>query len=160
MALATVHFAAAAFISQTLEIDDANRRILQREVKYTPFQVPGPAATTLGVKDLIVLFLALTGAFHMLYALAGRWSAALRFVEYSITASIMIVIILLLSGEDNGDLILACAALIASTMFFGILQDDKLRIRSLGGKAFWLGWIPFLVAWFFVIKLPVHGVWQ
>jgi len=62
------------------------------------------------------------------------------------------MIIQLLSGEDNGDLVVACAALIATTMFFGLVQDDRVRNRSTSTKAFYLGWIPFVVAWFFVIK--------
>lgn len=152
LAIAAVHFAAAATISQLLETNDQNRRFIEHTLSYTPVQTPGPATITVNVKTLIVFFLAVTGAFHVLYALAGNAAVSLRFVEYALTASVMLVIIQLLSGETDGDLVLACAVLTASTMFFGLLQDDRLRIRSIGGKAWWLGWIPFAAAWFFVVK--------
>lgn len=152
MLIATAMFVTAASVSQSLEINDSNRRLIERKLYYTPAEKPGPAETTISVKTLLVFFLAVTGVFHVIYSFTSNRPVALRFIEYSITASVMMMIIQLLSGEDNGDLVVACAALIATTMFFGLVQDDRVRSRSTSTKAFYLGWIPFVVAWFFVIK--------
>ncbi len=152
MLLATVMFMMAVYVSQALEVTDANRFIIERPLNYTPLQEPGPQVTVVSVKTLLVFFLAVTGAFHVIYAYAGTRATSLRFVEYAITASAMLVIIQLLSFEDNADLILACATLMATTMLFGLIQDGRLRSRAIGTQAFWIGWIPFIVAWFFVVK--------
>ena len=152
MLLATVMFMMAVYVSQALEVTDANRFIIERPLKYTPVQAPGPEVAVVSVKTLLIFFLAVTGTFHVIYAYAGIRAMSLRFVEYSITASIMLVIIQLLSFEDNGDLIIACAVLMATTMLFGLIQDGRTWSRSVGTQGFWLGWIPFIVAWFFVVK--------
>jgi hypothetical protein len=152
MLLAAAHFTSAAYIAQSLEVTDTNRFLLERRVGYTQWGMVEQGSATIPVKWLIVAFLAITGTFHLLYALLGRRAASLRFIEYSITASIMFIIIALLSGEDNADVMFACAALIASTMFFGFVQDERLRYTGVGTSAFILGWAPFAAAWFLLIK--------
>jgi hypothetical protein len=79
-----------------------------------------------------------------------------RFVEYFFSAAVMILVIAYQVGVREYGLLLAVAGLIATTMGHGYLvelvarpeSEDKWS-RSLGDRlaAYWLGWIPQLVAW-------------
>lgn len=72
----------------------------------------------------------------------------LRFIEYAISATIMLVCIALVSGIDEFYAILAVASLTFVTMMLGLIAellfDDQL-VDPL--KTRWIGWIAHLTGW-------------
>lgn len=100
----------------------------------------------------LALFSGITAAFHCFYAYLIRIGniGSMRFLEYSITASIMAVIIAILCRIDDIFTLTGIAGLMMTTMVFGYLEDilpftgDKSRLMI---KPFWLGCIPYLFAW-------------
>ncbi len=111
--------------------------------------------TESNVTTMIVIFFAITAGFHLLYALnpRGIYSNAIkngnnfmRWIEYSITATIMIVIISLLSGvKDFRSYII----LITSTI--AMMYTGQMFETSSGASR----WIPILVGFILLI-----GVWS
>ena len=94
MLIATAMFVTAASVSQSLEINDSNRRLIERKLYYTPVEKPGPAETTISVKTLLVFFLAVTGVFHVIYSFTSNRPVALRFIEYFSAWSKMIACVI------------------------------------------------------------------
>lgn len=156
LALAATHFAVAAFMSANLE----ESPLLRRNLHFTPVDsANAPATTEIDLRSLLVFFLVATGCFHLFYAMLGASGARLRFFEYAITATCMFVILQILSGEDNADVVVACAALTASTMLFGVLQDRNTAAgETRSGAAHWFGWVPFLAAWALLIKRFLNSI--
>lgn len=122
-------------------------------------------------------FLGITAFFHFSYMynhfLAGdeNISIYVRWIEYSITASIMIIIIALLSGIREIFTLMTTFGLMAITMAFGFISDysfetinEKPVIRKsvynayvssfekrspnfIGKMAFFVGFVPYIFAW-------------
>ena len=118
--------------------------------------------------------LALIFAFHLLSALFQAYAGCrrntyvtnildrgvnpLRFVEYAVSATIMLVCIALVSGIDEYYAILAVAALTFVTMVLGLLAellfDDNRsdrKLQQLGWVAHFTGWVTMLAAYAGVI---------
>ena len=98
-----------------------------------------------GITSLIITFFAITAGFHLLYALnpnniylnaVHSGNNFLRWIEYSASATIMIVIIALLSGvKDVGNYIMLVVASIA-------IMSTGQWFETATGKS---KWIPILV---------------
>lgn len=79
-----------------------------------------------------------------------------RWVEYAVTASLMMFILAYLVGLMLVELLVPIVGLVCTTMAFGLLQEASLRPRNgsyakphLGKFAVHLlGWVPQLAAWF------------
>lgn len=79
----------------------------------------------------------------------------LRFIEYSISSTVMIIVIALLNGQTDIWLIVAIVGCNWSTMIFGLLSEQIMRIRGdyvytnfLGNVGAHLaGWVPFVAVW-------------
>lgn len=98
-----------------------------------------------GVETLIITFFAITAGFHLLYALnpgniylnaISKGNNFLRWIEYSISATIMIVIIALLSGvKDYSNYILLVVSSIA-------IMSTGQWFETATGKS---KWIPIVI---------------
>lgn len=103
----------------------------------------------------VAAFLLLSALFHFLVASVGasryrdgltRGQNQFRWVEYSLSSSIMIVLIAMLAGIDNVVALLALFGVNAGMIFMGSLQE---RYESPGGSMtpFWLGTVLGVVPW-------------
>lgn len=94
-------------------------------------------------------FSLITSVFHAIYfVLDGNHRTSLRFVEYSVTATIMAVIIAILTSIDNVYTLIGIAGLTMSTMLFGLIQENA----PAGTTAipFVLGCVPYLFMWIII----------
>jgi hypothetical protein len=101
--------------------------------------------------SFLAAFTLITGGFHLYYFLnLSSHDSALRFLEYSITATIMAAIIAILTGINDVYTLMGIEGLTATTMVFGYLEEKTAGRVSLLFRPFWLGWIPYLVAWIII----------
>lgn len=123
---------------------------------------PGtPAAGTTLLFELSIpwgvsAFLFLSAFFHLLVVFPGvfgRYRRGLaemrnsfRWLEYSLSSSLMIVLIAMLTGISDVAALIALFGVNASMIFFGEVQE---RYTSPGGslRAFWLGCVAGAVPW-------------
>ncbi|MGI9585120.1 MAG: heliorhodopsin HeR, partial [Acidimicrobiia bacterium] len=95
----------------------------------------------------VAAFLFLSALFHLLVASVGakryrdqlsRGQNQFRWIEYSLSSSIMIVLIAMLAGIDNVVALLALFGVNAGMIFMGSVQE---RYEAPGGSLwpFWLG---------------------
>ena len=123
---------------------------------------PGTAAgapTTLfevSVAWGVAIFLLLSAAFHWLVALPGvfgRYTSGLaaqhnyfRWAEYSLSSSVMIVLIAMLTGISDVAALIGIFAANAAMIFFGAVQE---RYERPGGSLwpFWLGCVVGIAPW-------------
>jgi Heliorhodopsin len=123
---------------------------------------PGsPAGDPVRLADIslawgVALFLLISAVFHLLISsprffeqydtgLANRRNN-FRWVEYSISSSVMIVLIALLTGIGDVAALVALFGVNASMIFFGAVQE---KYERPGGSLlpFWLGCLPGIVPW-------------
>jgi hypothetical protein len=124
-----------------------------------PPSTAAAAPTTLfevSVAGGVALFLLLSAAFHWLVALPGvfgRYTAGLvaehnyfRWAEYSLSSSVMIVLIAMLTGISDIAALIAIFAVNAAMIFFGAVQE---RYERPGGSLwpFWLGCVVGIAPW-------------
>jgi hypothetical protein len=123
---------------------------------------PGtPAGEPVGLFDLsvawgVALFLFLSAFFHWIIispTFHGRYRTGLaagrnnfRWVEYSLSASLMIVLIAMLTGISDAAALIALFGVNASMILFGAVQE---KYEEPGGSLmpFWLGCIAGIVPW-------------
>lgn len=116
---------------------------------------------------LIIFFFTLSFAFQMAPTLtSATWSLyrsgvergvqSLRYIEYSISSTLMLVILLVLNGNTDLWLLLNASAANWSVMLFGLVQEQLSAYRSAAGNpgaAWWslsahvAGWVPFAATW-------------
>ena len=124
-----------------------------------PPGTPAGAPTTLfdvSVAWGVALFLFLSAGFHWLVSapgVFGRYIAGLerqhnyfRWAEYSLSSSIMIVLIAMLTGISDIAALIAIFAANAAMIFFGAVQE---RYEKPGGSLwpFWMGCIVGIAPW-------------
>jgi hypothetical protein len=127
----------------------------------------GPPGTALPVPDelfdvpfgpVIALFLLLAAADHLLMAaprIVGWYERNLlrrinyaRWAEYSVSASIMMVLIAMLTGITNLYALLGIFAVNAAMIAFGLLMERMNEGRSsLDWTPFWLGSVAGIIPW-------------
>jgi hypothetical protein len=111
----------------------------------------------LPVGPAIAAFVFLSAAAHWLLVLPGvfEWYTTnlargrnyARWIEYSLSASIMIVLIAMLTGIGDIAALIALFGVNASMMFFGLLQEHYERPGEGSLLPFWLGCIGGAVPW-------------
>jgi hypothetical protein len=127
--------------------------------------IAGPPGTPAGVPTTlfdvsvawgVALFLFLSAGFHWLVAAPGlfeRYTSGLaaqhnyfRWTEYSLSSSVMIVLIAMLTGISDVAALIGIFAANAAMIFFGAVQE---RYESPGGSLwpFWLGCIVGIAPW-------------
>lgn len=124
-----------------------------------PPGTPAGAPTTLFEVSIglgVALFLALSAGFHWLVAapgVFGRYISGLeashnyyRWAEYSLSSSVMIVLIAMLTGISDVAALIAIFAANAAMIFFGAVQE---RYEGPGGSLwpFWLGCVVGIAPW-------------
>ena len=124
-----------------------------------PPGTPAGAPTTLfdlSVAWGVALFLLLSAAFHWLVVLPGvfgRYTSGLaaqhnyfRWAEYSLSSSVMIVLIAMLTGISDVAALIGIFAANAAMIFFGAVQE---RYERPGGSLwpFWLGCVVGIAPW-------------
>jgi hypothetical protein len=104
----------------------------------------------------VALFLFLSAFFHWLLVIPpffGRYTAGLaqgrnyfRWVEYSFSSSVMIVLIAMITGITDVAALIAIFGVNASMIFFGAIQE---KYERPGGSLlpFWLGCVAGIVPW-------------
>jgi hypothetical protein len=104
----------------------------------------------------VAIFLFLSAVFHLLISSPGffeRYGRGLaqgrnyfRWVEYSLSSSVMIVLIALLTGISDIAALIALFGVNASMIFFGALQE---KYERPGGSLlpFWLGCVAGAIPW-------------
>ncbi len=107
---------------------------------------------------LLILFLMITAAAHVFYAASPRYPAWVRegwnpgrWLEYAITATIMVIIIGFLDGTRSPDALLLLAAATAVTMAFGWLGERRgvkgARDGTTDGVEWTASLLLFLATW-------------
>lgn len=124
-----------------------------------PPGTPAGAPTTLFEVSIaigVALFLALSAGFHWLVAAPGifqRYIAGLeadhnyyRWAEYSLSSSVMIVLIAMLTGISDIAALIGIFAANAAMIFFGAVQE---RYEGPGGSLwpFWMGCVVGIAPW-------------
>jgi hypothetical protein len=123
-----------------------------------PGTAAGAATTLLDIPLAwgVALFLLLSAVFHWLVALPGvvaRYTAGLaaqhnyfRWAEYSLSSSVMIVLIAMLTGISDVAALIGIFAANAAMIFFGAVQE---RYERPGGSLwpFWLGCVVGIAPW-------------
>ena len=115
----------------------------------TLFELPiGPAVAS---------FVLISAAAHAILVLPGvfgwyrhnleRRRNDARWIEYSVSASIMIVLIAMLTGIGDVAALVALFGVNASMIFFGLVQEHTSRPGEGGLLPFWLGCIAGAVPW-------------
>jgi hypothetical protein len=104
----------------------------------------------------VAIFLFLSAAFHLLISSPGffdRYGAGLaharnyfRWAEYSLSSSVMIVLIAMLTGISDVAALVALFGVNASMIFFGAMQE---KYERPGGSLlpFWLGCVAGAIPW-------------
>ncbi len=123
-----------------------------------PPGTPAPAPDTLFDLSIawgVAAFLFLSAFFHWLIASVGanryrdqlsRGQNQFRWIEYSLSSSVMIVLIAMLPGITNVAALLALFGVNAGMIFFGSVQE---KYEEPGGSLwpFWMGCILGIVPW-------------
>lgn len=108
---------------------------------------------------MLSVFSFVTACFHTYYFLNSNndgdysYDGALRYIEYSITASIMFMVIAILSGVVDFYTLLAIFFLSVSTMMFGYIEEKTVSVRDYPFwlRPFFLGFDPYMAAWAILI---------
>lgn len=101
--------------------------------------------------SFLAAFAFITGGFHLYYAMTiNTHDSTVRFLEYSITATIMALCIAILTGITDVYTLIGIAGLISTTMVFGAYEEwttgNTSRIPYFL-RPFWVGFLPYIVAW-------------
>uniref|UniRef100_A0A7R9U8P9 Uncharacterized protein n=1 Tax=Pinguiococcus pyrenoidosus TaxID=172671 RepID=A0A7R9U8P9_9STRA len=73
-----------------------------------------------------------------------------RWIEYSVSASLMHVLIALLSGVQSVNLLVQIFGNVATCMLFGLafeVENGARPLKDVNWLSFYLGWIPYMFAW-------------
>ncbi|GBG28618.1 Hypothetical Protein FCC1311_048392 [Hondaea fermentalgiana] len=120
-------------------------------------------AGSVNLRHMVALFLLFTAMAHAVYACGpfderSTLSYRLRWMEYALSASLMLLIVAILSGLRDVYTLEAIFALQAITMAFGRYADRDYEVRARGERGYsliehpsLLGCFPFVAAWSIVI---------
>jgi len=116
---------------------------------------------------LLGMFSLVTSMFHVYYYFNSNdmgdysYDGAIRFLEYSVTASIMFISIAILVGIVDLYTLIAIFFLSVSTMLFGYTEEHSVTVRDYPYvlRPFFLGCYPYIAAWviLFIHFLRVGG---
>lgn len=108
---------------------------------------------------MLSVFSFVTACFHAYYFFNSNndgdysYDGALRYIEYSITASIMFMVIAILSGIVDLYTLIAIFFLSMSTMMFGYIEEKTVSVRDYPFllRPFFLGFASYMAAWAILI---------
>lgn len=112
---------------------------------------------TIPLGPAVAAFLFISAAAHFLIALPGifgwyrfnlqRGRNYARWIEYSVSASLMIVLIALITGISDVAALVALFGVNASMILFGLLMEHYERPGEASWISFWFGSLAGLVPW-------------
>jgi Heliorhodopsin len=118
---------------------------------------PSEVVFTIGIGGAVALFLLLAAADHLIVAAprVHRWyernldrrSNYARWIEYSVSASIMIVLIAMFTGIRDIAALLAIFAANTAMILFGLLMERQQEPGAPDWSAFWFGSLIGAVPW-------------
>jgi heliorhodopsin len=127
-------------------------------------------AFSLRIGPAVAFFLALAAADHLLVASPGvhgwyerglaRRAGYARWIEYSISASAMIVLIGVFAGVRDLAAVIAVFAANTAMILFGLLMERQQRPGAADWSAFWFGSLAGIVPWALIavyIAQPTGG---
>ncbi len=134
-----------------------------------PGEGPGQldVLTDIRIGPLVAAFLLLAAADHLLMAVppvraryerqvqAGR--NVFRWIEYSVSASLMVVLIAMLTGISDIAALIAIFGVNACMILFGILMEARPAEPGVGWAPFWFGCIAGAVPWIAIGAYLVGG---
>jgi hypothetical protein len=120
--------------------------------------VPNPTTLfDLPIGPAVAVFVLISAAAHAVIVLPGvfgwyrrnleRSRNDARWIEYSVSASIMIVLIAMLTGVSDVAALIALFGVNSSMIFFGLVQEHAGRPGEGSLLPFWLGCIAGAVPW-------------
>jgi uncharacterized membrane protein len=121
----------------------------------------------LAIGPAVALFLLLAAADHLVVAAPGvhRWYDRLiddnrnyvRWIEYSVSAALMMVLIARFTGIADLAALIGVFALTTSMILFGLLMERQQRPGNADWSAFWFGSLAGAVPWVAVAIYLVNG---
>jgi hypothetical protein len=121
----------------------------------------------LAIGPAVALFLFLAAVDHLVVAAPGvhRWYERLiaedrnhvRWIEYSVSAALMMVLIARFTGIADLAALIGVFALTTSMILFGLLMERQQRPGSADWSAFWFGSLAGAVPWVAVALYLVNG---
>lgn len=153
-------FIVSILIATKKSIDPEVAPVIYRVTRKGDSVTPEIKTKTIDPKAILMMllsFTAITAAFHFVqifFHSPDNPVNTARWIEYSITATIMIILISLLSGVNNEDTLILCAVSTFVTMVLGnvverLLGKDQKRTTYLIHA---LGWALMLGVWVVIIK--------
>ena len=121
----------------------------------------------LAIGPAVALFLLLAAADHLVVAAPGvhHWYDRLiadnrnylRWIEYAVSAALMMVLVARFAGIADFAALMGVFALTTSMILFGLLMERQQRPGSADWSAFWFGSIAGAVPWAAVAIYLVNG---
>ena len=118
---------------------------------------PGEVVFRLAIGPAVAVFLLLAMADHLLVAAPGlhRWCEATlarranyaRWIEYSVSASLMIVLICMFTGIRDIAALLGLFATNTAMILFGLLMERQQTAGQADWSAYWFGCLAGAVPW-------------
>lgn len=128
----------------------------QRDITLEPYSYLN--IDTIALETILVLIFFITAIFHIYYAKSSFYTKEiskgynrLRWLEYSITSTLMIFLLSIVSGVKDFDTVLSLCTINATLMSFGyffeISKDKISKILSLS-----IGFILLIFIWFIIFR--------
>jgi hypothetical protein len=152
---------AAGALSMLLASNTLALPVTASYLRTDPVAVTGPTLPqlvfSLRIGPAVAVFLALAAIDHLLVASPGvhRWyerglpcrANYARWIEYSISASVMIVLIGLFAGIRDLAAVVAIFTANTAMILFGLLMERQQRPGAADWSAFWFGSLVGVVPW-------------
>jgi heliorhodopsin len=152
---------AAEALYMLLASNDLALPVTASYLRNDPVAVTGPALPqvvfSLRIGPAVAVFLALAAIDHLLVASPGvhswyerglsRRAGYARWIEYSVSASVMIVLIGLFVGIRDLAAVVAIFAVNTAMIWFGLLMERQQRPGAADWSAFWFGSLAGIVPW-------------
>jgi Heliorhodopsin len=152
---------AAEALYMLLASNDLALPVTASYLRNDPVAVTGPTLPqvvfSLRIGPTVAVFLALAAIDHLLVASPGvhSWyerglshrANYARWIEYSVSASVMIVLIGLFVGIRDLAAVVAIFAVNTAMIWFGLLMERQQRPGAADWSAFWFGSLAGIVPW-------------
>jgi len=152
---------AAEALYMLLASNDLALPVTASYLRNDPVAVTGPTLPqvvfSLRIGPTVAVFLALAAIDHLLVASPGvhswyerglsRRAGYARWIEYSVSASVMIVLIGLFVGIRDLAAVVAIFAVNTAMIWFGLLMERQQRPGAADWSAFWFGSLAGIVPW-------------
>jgi len=128
------------------------------EIFYIPLGYLSAAFLLLSAIDHFLVFTVAKSSYEV--GLVNEYNKY-RWIEYSISASVMRVMIAILSGISDVHTLILIFGLTATTMLFGLafeLENSNRPLGQIKWSNFWFGFVPHLFSWAIIFSYFFVGV--